>query len=119
MRNWRPVKLRNGVFFNYINLSQIWMSSEDVTEARRREMSFYLLKIKAKVERECIVKRLRYTIKIYSLIYIYSLTDAYHISGRLYKKWIIWFISETKYKNFCTFEFITIQDFIRDLFLRA
>lgn len=84
------------------------MSSEDVIEVRRREMSFYLFKIKVKVERECIVKRFRYIIKIYFLIYIYLFIDVYYIFGRLYKKWIIWFIFEIKYKNFCIFEFIII-----------
>ena len=45
------------------------MSSEDITEARKRKMSFYLFEMKAEVECECIVKRLEY--KIESLIYIY------------------------------------------------
>lgn len=45
------------------------MNSEDITEARKRKMSFYLFEIKADVEYECIVKRLKY--KIESLIYTY------------------------------------------------
>lgn len=48
-------------------------------------MSFYLFEMKAKVEHECIVKRLKY--KIYSVIYTYLLRDAYYL-WKVYKKYL-------------------------------